>query len=193
MTRSLRRLLLLATFFAAFGCGPQPAKTPAEAHARLAVAVAAHDATRLWKALDEETRSSWIAIGHAWREAYDITQSVVPEGPERARLLERFGAGATPEDAGTLFKRTLAPDEWKQEEDVLAAASGRQPETTPAGETAELATPAGSLVYRRTHDQPWRWGYSGFAARAEQIKRTATADLARMRADAAAYRRAAPH
>jgi hypothetical protein len=187
----MRFLLLFALFSAALGCGPKPAKTPAEAHARLVAAVTARDATMLWNALDQDTRWSWMTILRAWREAYDITQSVVPEGPERTRLLSRFEPGATSEDAATLFKRMLDPNEWKQEEEVIAAAGDRQPQVKPPGETAELSTPAGFLAYRKANNRHWGWGYSGFAARAEQIKRTASADLERMRADAADYERAA--
>jgi hypothetical protein len=179
--------LLLATASCRVG-GP---RTPAEAHARLSAAVAARDGVMLWNALDEDTRWSWMAIQRAWRECYDITQSVVPEGPERTRLLARFEAGATSEDAPLLFAKMLAPEDWAAAQALLLAAGTRLPETSPLGETSEIATPAGALVYRKPRDRHWGWGFSGFAARAEQIKRTASADLERMRSDAADYERAA--
>lgn len=173
------------------GCGPKPAKTPAEAHARLAAAVAAHDGDLLWNALDQDTRWSWMSIERAWREAYDITQSAVPDGPERARLLSRFEPGATSGSAQTLFKRMLDPQDWSRTSALLAAAGGGQPQLGMSGETAEMATAAGALVYRKAHNRHWGWGYAGLAARAEQIKGTASADLERMRSDAADYERAA--
>jgi hypothetical protein len=145
----------------------------------------------LWNALDQDTRWSWTTIERAWREAYDITQSAVPEGPERARLLARFELGATSESAQALFARMLEPDEWKQTAALLAAAGSRQPELGPSGETAEIQTSAGPLVYRKSHNRFWGWGFSGLAARSEQIKRTASADLERMRSDAVDYERAA--
>jgi hypothetical protein len=187
----MRFPLFLLLFAAALGCGPKGAKTPAEAHARFTAAVAARDPANLWNALDQDTRWSWMSIQRAWREAYDITQSAVPEGPERARLLVRFEPGATSENAQTMFARMLEADEWKQASTLLAAAGSQQPELTASGETAQLATNAGLLVYRKAHDQHWGWGYSGLAARAEQLKRTASADLERMRSDAADYERAA--
>jgi hypothetical protein len=179
-------LVLLATA----SCGGRGARTPAEAHARLAAALARHDATLLWNALDQDTRWSWMTIQRAWREAYDITQSVVPEGPERTRLLARFEPGATSENAETLFRRMLTPQDWASCQALLTAAGQRVPELPPSGETSSIATSAGPLVYRKAHNRFWGWGFSGLAARAEQLKRTASADLERMRNDAADYERA---
>ena len=187
MKLSFLPLLLLGVA----SCGPSRARTPAEAHARLRAALAAHDSTRLWNALDQDTRWSWMTIQRSWREAYDITQSVVPEGPERARLLARFEPGATSENAQTLFGRMLAAEDWAQAQALVTAAGARTPELPPTGETSELATAAGPLVYRKAHNRYWGWGYAGLGARAEQLKRGAFADLERMRRDAADYERAA--
>lgn len=187
----MRFSLCLLIPLLSLGCGPRGPKTPAEAHARLAEAVAAHDSDKLWSAVDQETRWSWMTIQRAWREAYDITQSAVPEGPERARLLARFEMGATSENAQALFRRMLEPDEWKQAEALISAAGSRPPELAANGETAEIPTAAGQLIYRKARTRHWGWGYSGLGARAEQLKRTASADLERMRSDAADYERAA--
>jgi hypothetical protein len=187
----MRFSLFLLIPLLSLGCGPKGPKTPAEAHARLAAAVAAHDSDMLWNAVDQETRWSWMTIQRAWREAYDITQSAVPEGPERAKLLARFEQGATSENAQALFHRMLEPDEWKQAAALISAAGSRQPELAASGETAEIPTAAGQLVYRKARTRYWGWGYAGLSARAEQLKRTASADLERMRSDAADYERAA--
>jgi hypothetical protein len=187
----MRFSLLFLIPLLSLGCGPKGPKSPAEAQARLAAAVAAHDSDMLWNALDQDTRWSWMTVQRAWREAYDITQSAVPEGPERARLLARFEPGATSENAQALFRRMLEPDDWKQAAALVAAAGSGQPQLAADGETAELATSAGQLVYRKAHNRYWGWGYSGLRARAEQTKRTASADLERMRSDAADYERAA--
>ncbi len=172
-------------------CGVRGARTPAEAHARLSAAVAAHDSAMLWNALDQDTRWSWMAIQRAWRECYDITQSVVPEGPERTRLLARFEPAATSENAQVLFGKMLSPEAWTSTQALLLAAGSHLPELAPSGDTSTIATAAGTLSYHKAHDRHWGWGFSGLAARAEQIKRTASADLDRMRTDAADYERAA--
>lgn len=171
-------------------CGARGARTPADARARLSAAVTAHDSAMLWNALDQDTRWSWMTIQRAWRECYDITQSVVPEGQERSRLLARFEPGATSENAQALFTKMLAPKDWSVAQALLSAAGSRLPEPTPSGETSEIATTAGALVFRKAHNRYWGWGFSGLADKAEQIKRTASADLERMRSDAADYERA---
>jgi hypothetical protein len=183
--------VILSFVVASFGCGPRGARTPAEAHARLATAVAARDGTLLWDAVDQDTRWSWMTIQRAWREAYDITQSAVPEGAERVRLLARFEPGAMSENARTLFTALLSPDDWTSLQTLVGAAGARTPEANPPGETSEIVTSAGTMVYRKAHDKHWGWGFSGLAARAEQVKRTALADLERLRSDAADYERAA--
>jgi hypothetical protein len=191
---SAMKLVLLAPValaFAVASCGPSRARTPAEAHTRLLGAVAAHDSTLLWNALDQDTQWSWMTVQRAWRECYDITQSAVPEGAERARLLARFEAGATAENAKALFSAILSPNDWKLAEMLIAAAGAAQPQVDASGESAGIDTPKGTLLYRKAHNRYWGWGFGGLADRAEQLKRTASADLDRMRTDATDYERAA--
>jgi hypothetical protein len=183
--------VILSSLVAGSGCGPRGARTPAEAHARLSAAVGARDGALLWNAVDQDTRWSWMTIQRAWREAYDITQSAVPEGAERVRLLARFEPGTTSENAQTLFAKMLSPEDWSSLRTLVDAAGTRTPEASPPGESADIVTSAGTLVYRKAHDKHWGWGFSGLAARAEDIKRTAIADLERLRSDAADYERAA--
>jgi hypothetical protein len=184
--RALSFLLL-----AVAACGSRSATTPAQAHARLVAAVSAHDSTLLWNALDQETQWSWMSIQRAWREAYDITQSVVPEGPERTRLLARYEPGATSEDARALFARMLTSAEWTRLQGLVNAAGSKQPTMAATGERSELDTPLGPLLYRKGHDKHAGWGYAGLDERAEQVKFAASADLERMRRNAADYERAA--
>jgi hypothetical protein len=188
---SMKSVFLGLAAFAVASCGASRARTPAEANARLSGAVAAHDSALLWNALDQDTQWSWMAIQRAWRECYDITQSAVPEGAERARLLTRFEPGATAENAKTLFAAMLTPEDWKLTETLLAAAVAGQLQLDSAGESARIDTPKGALVYRKAHNRYWGWGFGGLSDRAEQLKRTASADLDRMRTDAADYERAA--
>jgi len=187
----MRLVLLPLVLSVGIACGPRGASSPAEARAHLAAAVASHDSAKLWNALDQDTRWSWMTVQRAWREAYDITQSSVPEGPERVRLLARFEPAATSEDAQTLFSKMLLAEEWRQAAALLAAADGNQPEPSTSGESSQIATPQGPLVFKKAHNRHWGWGYSGLAVRAEQLKQTAIADLERMRANAADYERAA--
>ena len=187
----MQSILIAFLIMTCAGCGAGPAHTPAEAHARLAAAVGARDGAKLWNALDQDTHWSWMTIQRAWRECYDITQSAVPEGPERTRLLARFEPGATSENAQTLFARMLTPEDWTKAQALVTAAGTRLPALAPSGETSEIPTALGPLVYRKAHNRFWGWGYSGFAERAEQLKRTAHGDLDRMRTDAADYEKAA--
>jgi len=193
-SRAMKRLLSLYYILLVMicaSCGTRGARTPAEAHARLTAAVAARDSAMLWNALDQDTQWSWMTAQRAWRECYDITQSVVPEGQDRLRLLARFEPGATSENAKNLFTKMLTPEDWTAVQALVSAAGSRLPELPPSGETSEIATPAGALVYRKAHNRYWGWGFSGLAANADQLKRRASADLERMRSDAADYERAA--
>jgi hypothetical protein len=187
MRFSFTLVLVLATL----GCGSRGARTPAEAHARLSAAVAVHDAALLWNALDQDTRWSWMSVQRAWREAYDITQSAVPESSERARLLARFAPGALSENAQALFTTMLTPGDWLETQALLTAAGPRMPALAGSGDKSEIATTAGALVYTKARNRFWGWGFSGLANRADQWKRTASADLERMHSDAADYERAA--
>jgi hypothetical protein len=191
LPRTMKSTFLLLFVLACPGCGDRGARTPAEAHARLQAAVAAHDGGKLWSALDQDTHWSWMTIQRAWRECYDITQSVVPEGPERSRLLARFEPGATAENAKALFIKMLTPDDWALAQTLLTGAGTRVPEPNASGETGEIATPARQLAYHRAHNRFWGWGFTGLATRAAEFKRMASADLERMRTDAADYERAA--
>ena len=91
----------------------------------------------------------------------------------------------------------LSPEDWKLAETLIAAAGAGQPgqpgqpQMDASGESARIDTPKGALVYRKAHNRYWGWGFGGLADRAEQLKRTASADLDRMRTDAADYERAA--
>lgn len=187
----MKSILALLLALACFGCATRVARTPVEAHARLATALASHDGVKLWNALDQDTHWSWMTALRAWRECYDITQSVFPEGPERARLLARFEPAATSQSARALFLKMLSPADWSLAQSLLTAAGARVPENQPGKETSEMVTSAGTLVYRKARNRFWGWGFAGLAARAEQAARTASADLERMRNDAADYERAA--
>jgi hypothetical protein len=147
------------------------APTPAEALARVNAAVAARDPYQLYRALDVETRWSWMSVRRAHREAYDIVLSNVPEGPAREQQLRRYEPAALSASDATLFAQRFATSRW----DELK----RELESKP--------TPVRLL--RQGADGSW--GFAGLAAEAEEEKRRATADLELMRTNAADLERAA--
>lgn len=168
------------------GCA-RGARTPDDAYQRFAAAVNAQNATGLFDSLDQQTRWSWMTVQRCHREAYDILLSAFPEGTERARQLARFEPGATSESARALFVRQIDPSIWTR------LAAGGLPDGAPVNATdteGQVALPAGArLVFRKGDDK--RWGFSGLADDAEQIKRRAIADLDMLRTSAADYERAA--
>jgi hypothetical protein len=173
------------------GCwSKRGSKTPALAKERLVAAVTAKDAQQLWRALDLDTQWSWMTIQRAGRESYDITLSNVPEGPQRERLIKRFEAAATAEDAPTLFARQVTPELWTQLSSQVAAAGNREPQPV-AADRAEIALPEGKLVFRKNDHTSFGWGFSGLAESAELQKRTASTDLEALRTSAADYERTA--
>jgi hypothetical protein len=184
-------LLLTSPLFLASACWQRGCKTPAEAKARLAAAVAARDPARLWGALDLDTQWSWMTVHRAGRESYDITLSNLPEGQQRERLIRRFAPAATSENAAALFAKSLPPEWWSNLASQLAAAGDRAPVTNAAGSEAEIVWPAGRLVFRKMSKPDFGWGFAGLAAEAETLKRAASADLEALRTNAADYERAA--
>jgi hypothetical protein len=195
-TRSLFHIILAAILLAlptllVSGCWQRGSKTPAEAKARLAAAVAARDPARLWYALDLATQWSWMTAHRAGRESYDITLSNVPEGQQRERLIRRFEPAATSENAAALFARSLAADVWPALAAQLAAADDQAPLVNAAGTEAEVVWPAGRLRFRKTSQRAFGWGFAGLADQAREIQRAASADLEALRTNAADYERAA--
>jgi hypothetical protein len=192
-TGALGMGLLAAVCGAAAGGCERGGKTPEEAYQRVAEAVEARDGERLFEALDLETRWSWMSVQRAQRESYDIVLSNFPEGPERERTLRRFEAGALSEGARELFARQLDPRLWTDLAAALTAA-GPAPRVVvaPDGAQADVAGGGGKgLTFRRASDGHHGWGYAGFAAEGEEVKRRAMADLELMRTSAADYERAA--
>lgn len=172
------------------GCSKRGSKTPALAKERLAAAVGTRDPLQLWRALDLDTQWSWMTVQRAGRESYDITLSNVPEGPQRERLTKRFEAAATVEDASALFARWLTPETWSTLAAQVAAAGSREPQQV-SEDRAEIALPDGKLAFRKSEKRSFGWGFAGLAEPAEDLKRTASADLDALRTNAADYERAA--
>jgi hypothetical protein len=172
-------------------CWHRGAKTPAEAKARLAAAVAARDPARLWDALDLDTQWSWMTVLRAGRESYDITLSNLPEGQQRERMIRRFQPAATSEDAAHLFAKSLGAELWPSLAGQLSAAGDRAPDVNAAGTEAEILWPGGRLLFRKTRRSAFGWGFAGLAAEADALKRVASGDLEALRTNAADWERAA--
>jgi hypothetical protein len=166
-------------------------KTPEEARARLQTAVASRNPDQLWRALDLDSQWSWMTTLRAGRESYDITLSHVPEGPQRDRLIRRFEPAATSQDAAELFARSLPADTWPKLAAQLAAARGQTLTVNAAGTEAELVFSSGRLVFRKSSQRRFGWGFAGLADQANELKRAASADLEALRNSAADYERAA--
>jgi hypothetical protein len=187
----LAAILLALPVLLLSACWQRGCKTPAEAKARLAAAVAARDPARLWAALDLATQWSWMTILRAGRESYDITLSNLPEGQERERMIRRFTPAATSENAAELFAKSLAAEVWPSLAAQLAAAGDRAPVENAAGSEAEIVWPAGRLLFHKTSKPAFGWGFAGLASEAEGLRRVASGDLEALRTNAADYERAA--
>ncbi len=158
------------------------AKSPQDAYQRLTVAVRAHDAARLFDVLDQETRWSWMAVHRGRREAYDITLSNVPPGPDRDKELKRLDAAALAESARDLFVRTLPESTWPE---LLALLGGPAPREVEGRAETEMS---GRKVVFRKDDRGW--GFTGLAEAAEEQKRHALSELDNLRNAAADHERA---
>lgn len=186
-----QNVLVLAIAYATLACGPAKAKSPAEAQSRLREAANTRDARKLWNALDQDTRWSWMTIQRAWREAYDITLSNLPEGPNRDRLQARFEPGATAENAEQVFLKMVTKEDWIKVSADVSGMGNREPKLDPSETSAAVATPSGPVSFRNAHNRYWGWGYAGLSDQAEDLKRTASTDLENLRKEAADYERAA--
>jgi hypothetical protein len=184
MGRLPATVVRLAVLAALAGCAGG-SRSPEEALQRLAGAVESRDGSRLYDALDRETRWSWMSILRAQRETYDIILSHFPEGSERQRYLRRCEAGALSESARALFVRQLEPAAWQE----LAAGLGASVRSV-ADDRAESINNGHKLVFRRT-SRRGGWGFAGFSGQAEDIKRRSLADLEVVRTSAADLERAA--
>jgi hypothetical protein len=168
------------------GC-TRGARSPGEAYAGFAQAVRARDTGALYRALDLDTRWSWMTVLRCQREAYDIVLSNFPEGAEREQHLRRFEAGALSEDDVALFASHFDGARWSE----LGRGLVERTTISQAGadEASVLTTDGRPLRFRR--GQNGRWGFAGRADEAEQHKKRAVADLELVRASAADYERAA--
>ncbi len=166
------------------------ARSPEEGYRQLALAVQARDARALFAALDQETRWSWMTIQRSHREAYDIVQSVYPDGAERARQIARFEAGAQSDGADALFATQVTDKDWQELAVIVSAQATPAATFRTSGDTA-TADVRGKAVPFRQGPKDGRWGYTGYAETAEATKRRAMTDLDLLRRSAADYERAA--
>lgn len=161
--------------------------SPEAAHRNLCRAVAAKDASALFKALDQTSRWHWMTAQKANREGYDIILSNYPEGVERERQLRRFERGATLGSGRALFVEEVGQAALP----TLAEACvpGGRFETAADGTSAVAVVPSGKRFpfLRGTHG----WGYAGFLDDADDRQKRAVADVEQVRLNAADFERAA--
>jgi hypothetical protein len=186
--RATAGLLVCLLMLAGGGACKGGPKTPEEAYIRFVEAVRTKEAEQLYRALDLETRWSWMTIRRAHREAYDILLSNLPPGRERDQATRRFEAGALSEDDAALFAENLPDGRWQELERGLPPSPPALKSTSDNERQAPLLD-GRSLPFRRGPDG--RWGFAGLAAEAEEKKRRAVADLEIIRNNAADQERAA--
>lgn len=177
---------LVVVAAAVVGC--HKAKTPEEAFARLARAVAENDAGAFFDALDKRSRWAWMTVQKSHREAYDIILSNYPEGRERERELRRFERGATLGSARALFAEEVGRAALEKFPKPMPAFVRVNMESDGQNAFAVLASHL-SLPFRRGPDGAW--GYSGLADDAEERQKRALGDVELVRVNAADYERAA--
>ena len=183
----VRGIWLVATFGLLTQAGCRGPSTPEEAHRALCRAVAAKDASALFKALDQTSRWHWMTTQKANREGYDIILSNYPEGLERDRQLRRFERGATlgsgralfVEEVGNAALPTLAE----------ACVPGTRIELGADGTLAAAVSASGKRFPFRRGTQGW--GYAGFLDDADDRQKRAVGDVEQVRLNAADFERAA--
>lgn len=166
-------------------CGARGPRTPESAFERISLGVSNNDAETLFEGLDQHTRWSWMTIQKCHREAYDAVLSNFPDGPDKLQKLRYLEPAATAETPADIFATKMGAR-------ALAELKGRLPTGTPqfstVGAEATLAALSGAALQFRLVEG--RWGYSGFAAEAEDQKRRAIADLELIKTSATDYERA---
>jgi len=183
--KGLTRVFIGATAFILVACSARGPKTPEAAFEQISQAVSTNDAETLFDGLDQPTRWSWMTIQKCHREAYDAALSNFPDGPDKELKLRYLELAATAETPADIFAAKMGAR-------ALADLKGRLPTGKPqfstVGTEATMLPLAGAPLQFRLVEG--RWGYSGFAAVAEDLKRRAIADLELIKTSATDYERA---
>jgi len=185
------RLLWLAAFASAAvasACenAPTPtARTLEGAFQRVAAAIDAGDAKRLYWDLELEARWSLMTIHRSQRRIRSLVETDFP-AEERSRAVGRWRTGAEAADAGALFAELCAArDCLKPLREKIGAIE--RIERTPEGGVVHTI-PGGE--YRFKKGQDGRFGLVGFQGELSSLERDVSRDLAVIERAAAEYRRA---
>lgn len=184
----LRWLAALASAAVASGCADAPAptaRTVEGAFERVAAAIDAGDARRLYWDLELETRWSLMTIHRSQRRIRGLVETDYP-AEERSRAVGRWRTGADAADPGALFAELCAARDCLRPlrekigaiERVERTADGAIVHTIPGGE------------YRFKKGQDGRFGLVGFREELATFERDVSRDLAVIERAAAEYRRA---
>jgi hypothetical protein len=184
----LRWLATLASVAVASGCSDPPpptARTLEGAFERVAAAIDAGDAKRLYWDLELETRWSLMTIHRNQRRIQDLVAADYPTD-ERARAVGRWRTGAEAADPGVLFAELCAARDCLEPLREKIGAIARV-ERTPGGGVVRTI-PGG--VYRFKKGQDGRFGLQGFRDELATLERDVNRDLAVIERAASEYRRA---
>jgi hypothetical protein len=145
-------------------CGAADGDGPEAARARVAVAVRARDPGLLFDALDAESRG---AVDTIWRYQRESAELVARDFPPdaRARELRRVARATAAGSAREYFAAWVAPrDPWR---------------APPPAESGPVAV----------RDPRGRWGWAGYRDDLQRERDAAANDLARLKENAAIYRK----
>ncbi len=183
----LRWLAALASAAVASGCDTPPptARTLEGAFQRVAAAIDAGDAKRLYWDLELETRWSLMTIHRSQRRIRSLVETDYP-AEERSRAVGRWRTGAEAPDAGALFAELCAARDCLRPLREKIGAIDRV-ERMPEGGVVHTI-PGGE--YRFKKGQDGRFGLVGFGDELSSLERDVSRDLAVIERAAAEYRRA---
>lgn len=184
----LRTLAALASAAVVVSCSDAPpptARTLEGAFERVAAAIDAGDAKRLYWDLELETRWSLMTIHRSQARIRRLVETDYP-ADERARAVGRWRTGADARDPGELFAALCAARHCL---DPLREKIGaiERVERTPDGGVVHTI-PGGE--YRFKKGQDGRFGLEGFRDELAAFERDVSRDLAVIERTAEQYRRA---
>lgn len=183
-----RWLAALASAAVAWGCGnaaPPTARTLEGAFERVAAAIDAGDAKRLYWDLELETRWSLMTIHRSQRRIQALVAADYPSD-ERSRAVGRWRTGASAADPGVLFAELCAARDCLAPLREKIGAIARVERTADGGVVHTI--PGG--VYRFKKGQDGRFGLQGFRDELAVLEHDVSRDLAVIERAAAEYRRA---
>jgi hypothetical protein len=176
---------LVAVALVACSDPPPTARTLEGAFERVAGAIDAGDAKRLYWDLELETRWSLMTIHRSQKRILKLVESEYP-AEERSRTVGRWRTGSDAADAGTLFAELCAARDCLAPLRAKIGAVQRIERTEDGGVVHTI--PGGAYRFKKGRDG--RFGLLGFRDQLATLERDVSRDLAVIERTAAEYRRA---